>query len=138
MDDSFKRKASLYFIYYYLTPLPLVISMLGQIFLALTGSENSGVGVGVVFITLCLLWFFLLCVNFFVCNADGNPFELYVLSIIPALIYSYLYSVCYRKEISFEGGDANVALRNYRLVIAVWLIYGKSIIFLEDRRWPLT
>jgi hypothetical protein len=132
VDDFFKNKVLAYFAYYFLTPFPLSTSLLGNYFLAGLGSDVGDVRISIVFITVYSLWFFYLCLNFFLCGADGNPLELCLLAMIPGFIYAYLYFYCYHNDELYPKPD-----RPYSLFVAIWLIFSKSIIFLEDRRRPL-
>jgi hypothetical protein len=79
----------------------------------------------------------LLCLNFFLCGADGNPLELYFLALIPASAYTYLYFYPNNDKMLFQGIGAIRGLDVYRSVLVVWFIYSKSIVFLEDRRRPI-
>lgn len=129
VDDSFKNKVLAYFAYYFLTPLPLSISVLGSIFLAFVASDNSGIKMFVVFLSVYLLWFFFLCLNFSL-GADLGYFELYLLSFFPTFVYVYLYVFRYYIP-SLSQTDG----RSFRfLAVCGWFFFTRGFIFLEERR----
>jgi hypothetical protein len=131
MKDSPRNKALPYFIYYFLTLLPLAISVLGSIFLAFLVSDDNKISMSGAFLCVYLLWFLLLCLNFSL-GANLGYFELHLLSFFPIFVYVYLYAFRYYippPPPSTSGGRYFQALALYG-----WFFFSRGFIFLEERR----